>query len=251
MTTAGPVSDTGHADPRLAAALSGWADRPGQAAAAEVYAALASARVFAAISATAAAGSGAQMAVLTLTGSAGGQALPAFLDVGTVVRFHAGARPKALSGPDACGAALADGAVAVLLDPPGAAFVITGPSLADLAAGRVPIAGTSLSSRRTTAALTAPDRGDPVLLAALATALDSEPVRAARLLEGPDGPVLGLVAQHALDAAALTALAARLRPRLGAALPPAGLDVALVDVEGPGLPVPLKTRRRRGLRRGR
>jgi len=247
------MTDTGRADGRLAAALSGWADRPDAAAAAEVYAALAGARVFAAITATPAAGSGAQMAVLTLVGSAGGRALPAFLDVDAVVRFHTGARPKALSGSDACTAALADGAVAVLLDPPGAAFAVTGGPLADLAAGRVPIAGTSLSSRRTTASLTHPDRADPILLAALAEALEPEPVRAARLLEGPDGPVLGLIPQHPLDAAALAGLVARLRPRLGEALPAAGLDVALIGPEGPGLPVPLKTRdRRRGrLRPGR
>lgn len=247
------MSDSGVADGRLAAALAGWTDRPGTATVAEVCAALAGARVFAAVTATAAAGSGAQMAVLTLTGSAGGRALPAFLDVEAVVRFHPGARPKALSGPGACAAAVADGAVAVLLDPPGAAFVVTGAALDDLAAGRVPIAGTSLSSRRTTATLSHPDRADPVLLAALAQALEPESVRAARLLEGPDGPVLGLVPQDPLDAAALAGLAARLQPRLGAALPAAGLDVALVGAEGPGLPVPLKARQRRrgGLRRDR
>jgi len=245
------VTDSGLADARLAAALVGWDDRPDAASAAEVYAALAGARVFAAITATPAAGSGAQMAVLTLRGSAGGRALPAFLDVEAVVRFHTGARPKALSGPDAGAAALADGAVAVLLDPPGAAFVVTGAQLADLAAGRVPIAGTSLSSRRTTDTLTHPTQADPILLAALVEALEHEPVRAARLLAGPDGPVLGLVPRHPLDAAALAGLAARLRPRLGGALPTAGLDVALVGAEGPGLPVPLKTRRRGLLRRDR
>lgn len=245
------MSDSGLADGRLAAALAGWAGRPDAATAAEVYAALAGARVFAAITATAVAGSGAQMAVLTVRGSAGGRALPAFLDVEAVVRFHTGARPKALQGPEACSAARADGAVAVLLDPPSAAFVVTGAALDDLAAGRVPIAGTSLSSRRTTATLTHPGQADPVLLAALARALEPEPVRAARLLEGPDGPVVGLVAQRPLDAAALAGLAARLRPRLGGALPAAGLDVALVGPEGPGLPVPLKTRRRGRLRRDR
>ncbi len=247
------MSDTGLADGRLAAALAGWTGRPDAATAAEVYAALAGARVFAAITATAAAGSGAQMAVLTLTGSAGGRALPAFLDVEAVVRFRPGARPKALSGPAAATAAVADGAVAVLLDPPGAAFVVTGAALDDLAAGRVPIAGTSLSSRRTTATLSHPDRADPVLLAALAQALEPEPVRAARLLEGPDGPVVGLVPVHPLDAAGFAALTARLLPRLGGALPAAGLDVALVGAEGPGLPVPLNLRgRRRGkLRRDR
>lgn len=249
----GPVSDTGVADERLAAALTAWTGAPSPAAAAEIHAAFAGARVFAAITATSTAehvdpGTGrraessAKMALLTLVGSAGGRALPVFLDVGAAVGFREGARPVPLSGPDACTAAWQDGAVAVLLDPAGASFVVTGSALAELAAGRVPIAGTTLSARRTTEQLTQPGQADPALLRALADALKDEAVRAARLLDGPAGPVLGLVPNHRLDAAGLAALAARVLPRLGAALPPAGLDVAVVGPDGPGLVVPVTSR---------
>lgn len=247
------VSDTGAADPRLAGALADWAGEPSSAASAEVHAAFAGARVFVAITATSTArqvgsqpgprsGSAAELALLTLLGSSGGRALPVFLDAGAAVGLRAGARPLPLSGPDACTAALQDGAVAVLLDPSGAAFAVTGSALADLAAGRVPIAGTTLSSRRTAESLTHPGATDSALVRALADALRDEPVRAARLLAGPDGPVLGLVPEQLLDAAALTALAARVLPRVSAVLPPGGLDLAVVAATGPGLPVRLRRR---------
>jgi hypothetical protein len=247
------AGDTGAGDPRLAAALSAWADAPGPATIAEVHAAFAGARVFLAITATSTgtridtgtglrAESGAELSLLSLVGSAGGRAVPAFLDVGAAVGFRPGARPLPLPGPDACTAALQDGAVAVLLDPPGAGFTIGGPVLADLAAGRVPIAGTPLSARRSTDVLTHPVEVDPALIVALAEALRTEPVRTARLLAGPDGPVLGLVPEHPLDAGALAALAARLVPRLAAVLPPSGLDLAVVAPSGPGVPVRLEKR---------
>lgn len=256
------VGDTGAADPRLACALAAWAGAPSCAASAEVHAAFAGARVFAAIAATSTArqlgsrpgprtGSSADLALLTLLGSSGGRALPVFLDAGAAVDLRAGARPLPLSGPDACTAALQDGAVAVLLDPSGAAFAVTGSPLADLAAGRVPIAGTTLSSRRTADGLTHPGASDPALVRALADALRGEPIRAARLLAGPDGPVLGLVPEQALDAAALTALAARVLPRVSAVLPPGGLDLAVVAATGPGLPVRLHRRWRSRARAGR
>jgi hypothetical protein len=247
------AGDTGTANPRLAAALRAWAAVPGLATTAEVHAAYAGARVFLAITATSTgtridagtglrAESGAELSLLTLVGSAGGRAVPVFLDVGAAVGFRPGARPLPLPGPDACTAALQDDAVAVLLDPPGAAFTIGGPALADLAAGRVPIAGTLLSARRSADALTHPVEVDPAFVAALAEALRVEPVRAARLLAGPDGPVLGLVPDHPLDAGALAALAARLVPRLAAVLPPGGLDLAVVAPSGPGVPVRLRKR---------
>ncbi len=69
-------------------------------------------------------------------------------------------------------------------------------------------------------------------------------MRAARLLDGPDGPVLGVVPRTPLDPAALAALAQRLAPRLSAPL-----DLAVVAPGGPGAEVPL--RRRGWLRRGR
>jgi hypothetical protein len=248
------VSDTGSADPRLAAALEAYAAGRSAPARAEALAALAGARVFAAVTATSTAehveaGTGlraessAEMALLSLVGSAGGRAVPLFLDAGAAVGFRPGARPVPLLGPEACAASLEDGAVAVLLDPPGAALVVTGSDLRELADGRVPVAGAPLSTARTTDALTTPAQVDAALLASLADALRGEPVRAARLLAGPDGPVLGVVAD--LTPAQLAALAARVLPRAGAA------DLALAEVaaDGPGVPVPL--RRRWGLRRGR
>lgn len=256
------MSDTGSADPRLAAALTAYAAAGTGPARAEALAAVAGARLFAAVTATStaehvAAGTGlraessAEMALLTLVGSAGGRAVPLFLDAGGAVAFRPGARPVPLPGPEACAAALEDGAVAVLVDPPGAALVITGADLRELAGGRVPVAGAPLSSARTAQALTAPAEVDETLLGALADALRDEPVRAARLLTGPDGPVLGVVlgvvADAPLAAGQLAALAARVLPRTGVP----DLALAAVAPDGPGLPVPLRRRARWGLRRGR
>ena len=249
------MSDTGGPDERLLAALKAWSAATSSgdavpAARAEVLAALAGARVFAAITATSTAehvepGTGlraessAEMALLTLVGSAGGRAVPLFLDAGGAAGFRPGARPVPLPAPDACTAALQDGAVAVLVDPPGAAFVLGGAELAALAGGRVAISGTGLSSRRTSEQLRTPQVVDPTLVQALTAALQPEPVRAARLLDGPDGQVLGLVPADSMSPGELAALAARVLPRLAGALPPEGLDVAVVSVDGPGHDIPL------------
>ncbi len=83
----------------------------------------------------------------------------------------------------------------------------------------------------------------------LAEALRDEPVTSARLLEGPDGLVLG-ISGPPLEPAGLAALAGRVMARAGDALPPQGLDLAQVGPEGPGVPLPL-SRRRGLLRRGR
>ncbi len=252
------MSDSGQADPRLAAALAAYAADGSAAARAEALAAVAGARLFAAVTATSTAehvepGTGlraestAEMVLLTLVGSAGGRAVPLFVDAATAVAFRPGARPVPLPGPEACAAALEDGAVAVLVDPPGAALVVTGAELRELAGGRVPVAGAPLSTTRTGAALTAPQDVDGALLRVLADALSGEPVRAARLLEGPDGPVLGVVADEPLAPARLAALAARVLPR--AHVP--DLAVAELPADGPGVPVPLRRRRRWAVRRGR
>lgn len=250
------MGDTGAADPRLAAALAAPGTGGRGVARAEVLAALAGARVFAPVTATSTAehvdaGTGlraessAEMALLTLVGSAGGRAVPLFLDAAGAVGFRPGARPVPLRGPEACRAALEDGAVAVLLDPPGAAVPVTGAELRELAEGRVPVAGAPLSSRVTTDRLSSPPDADPALLAALAEALRAEPVRAARLLAGPDGPVLGVVPERALAPAAVAALAARVLPRV---VEPA-LSLAVVAADGPGLAVPLRRRWWGALRR--
>lgn len=250
------MTETGLPDERLAAALSAHRGDATPATRAEVLAALVGARVFVAIRATSTAehvdaGTGlraessAEMALLSLVGSAGGRAVPLFLDAGGPVAFREGARPVPLPAPEACAAAVQDGAVAVLLDPPGAALAITGADLTELAAGRVPISA-GLSSRRTTAGLSEPEDVDPSLVDALGRALRGEDVRSARLLAGPDGLVLGLVGD--LDPAALAALAARVLERVGPNLPAGGLDLAVVAEHGSGRPVPLT---RGWLRRGR
>ncbi len=250
--------DAGRPDPRLAAALAGGAG--GGAARAEVLAALVTARVFLPLAAQALATepsattglrqeSSAQMALLSLVSPEGLRALPAFLDGHEVQRWRPDARPVPVSGADACRTALEDGAAALLLDPTGAAVVVTGSALAELAAGRVPVDG-ALSTRTATVELVDGD-ADPALLAALAAALAGEPVTAARVLSGPDGPVLGLVTS--LPPAELVALAARVRRRLGPDLPASGLDLAVVPPDGPGRPVPLPAparARRWGRRRG-
>lgn len=251
-------ADDGSPDPRLARALG--ADDGSPAARGEVLAALAGARVFLALSAEALGTeesavpglrqeSSAQMSLLSLVSSTGARALPAFLDGHEVQRWRQGARPVPVAGPLACRTALEDGAEALLLDPAGAGFVVGGPALRELAEGRVPVPGAGLSTRAVEAALTAAPPAPPALLAALAGALGPEPVVAARLLAGPDGPVLGLVPDRPLPPAGLAALAARLRDRLGADLPAAGLDLAVVSREGPGEPVPLRRGRRERWRR--
>ena len=244
------MAETGLADPRVAAALTAWQAAPGPRTRAAALAALAADRVFAAVVARSTAehvdaGTGlraestAEMSLVTLSGSSG-RAVPVFLDVPSVTGFAAGARPVRLTLPEACTAALDDAAVAVVVDPAGAALVLGATELPELAAGRLPVAGAPLSTRVAAPALTTPADPDPALLQALGDALRGEPVRAARLLDGPDGPVLGVVPSRPLDAAALAALAGRLVLRL-----PAALDLAVVPADGPGAPVPLRLRRLR------
>lgn len=242
------MTDTGLADPALAAALGEWAAGRTPATRARVLALLATTRVFAAVTARSTAehvdaGTGlraestAEMALVTLAGSTG-RGIPVFLDVPGVTGFVDGARPVRLTVPEVCRAALDDGSVAVLVDPPGAAFAISGSELTELAAGRTPVAGApGLSARTAAASLTHPQDPDPVLLDALAIALRGEKVHA-RLLDGPDGPVLGVVGDR--TPAELAALAARLAPRL-----PRPLDLAAVDDTGPGIPIGSRLLRRR------
>jgi hypothetical protein len=243
--------DTGAADPRLAQALL----HPD--ATAELHAALVGARVFAAITATSTAEhtaeatglraeSSAEMAVVLLEAPDGSRALPVFPDLLALRRWRLDARPVPLTGAQACAAALDEGAQAVLLDPAGAALPVT--DLATLAAGWVPVAGSGLASRHADTALLAPATAPPEhLVLALRAALEGEGLRSARLLDGPDGPVLGVAGAGPLLPAALAALAQRLVERLGADLPAAGLDLAEVPRTGPGHEV----LRRGWLRRGR
>jgi hypothetical protein len=258
------VTDDGAPDRRLTTALQRWTAAPGPVGRAEVLAALSGARVFLALAARAtgtevSATSGlvqeraAEMALLSVVRSDGARALPAFTDGHAVQRWRPEARPAPVPGPLACTTAREDGAVALLLDLPTAAFVVDADELAALASGRVPVPGSAVSTRRTAAALVDPSSPpDAELLAALGRALADEPVSAARLLDGPDGPVLGVVPAGPATAAELTALADRVARRLGPRLPAGGLDLAAVPPVGPGRPVALPAPARRGpLRRRR
>lgn len=249
------TGDDGRPDPRLAAAAAHWQRQPGAAERAQVLAALSSARVFLALAARATGTEldqrtglvrerGAEMAVLSVARPDGARALVAFTDGHAVPRWRPEARPVPVPGPQAAATALSDGAVALLLDPHAAAIVVDGAELAVLADGGVPVPGSQLSTRHVAVGLSAPAR--PVaaaLVAACAAALRPEAVRSARLLDGPDGPVLGVVPRRRLDPAELAALAARVADRLGADLPADGLDLAVVPVRGPGQVVPLRRRR--------
>ena len=238
------MPDLGESDRRLAAALSaGTATARSRS---ELLAALIDARLFAAVAATATgeetaavtglrAESGAELAVLLIQAADGTRALPVFSDLRELQRWRPDARPVPLTGAQACAAATEEQATAVVLDPAGVAVVIDAHEIASLAAGRVPVAGTRLSSRHAEPALSEPAAPTPPgLLTALRSALQGERLLAARMLDGPDGPVLGVVPREPLDPAGLTALAHRISSRLGSALPATGLDLAQVPRRGPG-----------------
>lgn len=246
--------DDGLADPALAAALAAGSH-------AQVLGALAGARVFSALIAVATAEevtatglraeSTADMAVVLLEAE-GARALPVFTSVPSLVQWHPQARPVALTGPEACRAALDEGAEALVLDPAGAAWEVEEAELRTLAEGYVPVLGAPLATRRADAALEAPSTPlPPGLVPALVEALREERLRDARLLQGPDGLVLGVTPRRPLDAAALTALAQRVMTRLGDELPRDGLDLAQVPPRGPGVPLRPRTVDRRPFRRDR
>lgn len=244
------VTDTGKADARLAAALQHPQDR------AELLAALVDARVFAAITATSTAEhteektglraeSSAELAVVLLENADGGRALPVFQDLPALRRWRLDARPVPLTGVQACAAARDENADAVLLDPAGASVAVT--ELDQLAKGWVPVPGSSLSSRHADTALHGPT--GPVaeeLLSALKAVLRGKGLLSARLLEGPDGLVVGVAGRTPLAAADLAALAGRIVAGLGAQLPVEGLDLAQVGPTGPGYELLRRNRFRRG-----
>lgn len=243
------------ADPLLADALAAWVLTPTRAARASVLAALGDATVYAAVTATATgehldegtglrAESGAELAVLLLEASDGTRALPVFSDLDQLRRWRLDARPQRLKGAEACAAANDEGADQVVLDPATAAMVLTRDELTSLAAGWVPVPGSALATSTTAQALTAPSEVDPTMLAALRQALRPEPVRAARLLQGRDGLVVGVVPRRALGPADLAAMAQRLITALGTALPAEGLGLMQVPAHGPGHPVRIARFRR-------
>ncbi|MDP9182520.1 MAG: SseB family protein [Actinomycetota bacterium] len=239
------MSDAGLADERLAAALTSGSH-------AEVLAAVAGARVFAAISATSTAEevtahglraeSSAEMAVL-LVEADGRRALPVFSSVGELKQWRREARPVPLLGSQACQAALDERAEEVLLDPAGAAIALSWSEVRSLAQGWVPIAGSGLASRHAETELQPPATPVPQqLIDALARALTGEQLRSARLLQGPEGLVLGVAPRRPLDPPPLATLAHRVMERLGPDLPTGGLDLAQVVSRGPGVPIPVSPR---------
>jgi hypothetical protein len=138
------VTDDGAADPQLAGALHLYdGSDPARAA---TLAALAGARVFVAITATATAEettssglraeSSAEMALVSLVASDGERAIPAFLDVAALARWRVDFRPVAVLGRDLARAALDDGAAAVLVDPAVTGFVVRRDELAALTSPR-------------------------------------------------------------------------------------------------------------------
>ncbi|MCW2544387.1 MAG: SseB family protein [Frankiales bacterium] len=243
--------EPGAADPRLAAALSNGAGTS------EVCAALVDAQVLAAVAATATghetavatglrAESGAELAVLLIEAADGSRALPVFTDVQELRRWRLDARPVQLTGAQACAAALDESAEHVVIDPAGRAAVLDLAELTAVAGGWVPVSGSGLHSKTGETALSAPNGPVPVeLVSALRAALRPERLRAARLLEGPDGLVLGVTGRSPLGAAQLAGLAHRIMIRLGESLPPAGVGVAQVAARGPGVPLIRKGQLRR------
>src|SRR3954447_11357855 len=217
-TVAG-VTDSGEADPRLARSLRSY---DGSAASqANVLAALADARIFVAITATATgvetaaetglrAESSAEMALVSILNAAGERAVPAFADTASLKRWRLDVRPVAVTATYLARAALDDGASAVLLDPAAKAVLLERTALAALADGFLPVPGSSLATRIASDDFSPPTSPPPPdLVAALASALAPERLAAARLLDGPAGPVLGVAPRRPLDAPALAALAQR------------------------------------------
>ena len=177
--------------------------------------------------------------MIVVTGADGRRALPAFTDGRTVDRWRAEARPLPVTGAQACASALASDCDVLLIDPGPAAVVLSAAEITELSHGRVPVLGSRLSTRRMTDAVLRDPAvaAAPDLLAAIGDALIGEPVAGARLLAGPDGPVVGIVLHEPLSPADLAALAERVARRLTAVLPADGMDLAVVAAEGPGQPI--------------
>ncbi|MCU1621471.1 MAG: hypothetical protein JWL79_316 [Frankiales bacterium] len=238
--------DTGTADARLAAAVAAHdGTAPSHAA---LLAALVDAQVLVAITATSTsehveegtglrAESSAELAVVLVAGADGHRALPVFTSAAAMQRWRLDVRPVRLSGPQAAQAALDEGAVALLVE--GSVSVT---ELDDVAAGWVPVLGSGLAARVGEVQLRDAAATSDDLVAALRAALAGERLRSARLLEGPDGLVLGVAPKVALGPAGLAALAQRVVGRLGDALPADGIDLAQVDPRGPGRELLRRTR---------
>src|SRR5205085_10308410 len=94
--------------------------------------------------------SSAEMALVSILNPAGERAIPAFPDVTSLKRWRLDVRPVPVATSYLARAALDDGAAAVLLDPSAKAVVIGGPDLQALAAGYLPVPGSTPATRVTT-----------------------------------------------------------------------------------------------------
>lgn len=172
---------------------------------------------------------------MLLEQDAGERALPIFPSLLALRRWNLAARPIPLTGGQACAAALDERAGAVLVDPMGTAVVLDRTEVEALASGWVPVPGTTLTARLGETEFTALAVPAPkAFVLALQAALEGEGLRSARLLQGPDGIVLGVAAAHLAGPAELAALASRVLARLGHDLPATGLDLTQVRSHGVG-----------------
>jgi hypothetical protein len=236
--------DTGAAHPGLTAALRAWAGTGVD----EVPAALLTGRVLVPIvaihtasepPATFAMPAGAvsgekstDMAVVTIRGHDGRVALPAFTSTDALTAWHPEARPLPITGARACEAALFEDADLLVLDPAGpVTYLVAGPTLRALAAGRLPV----------------PVHADPEVAEALREHLRDVPGLAAAVLlpdasvADSDGVLALLPTSHdpgfaPTDLAAALAGDPMLRDRLGR-----GLDLAVLPA-GATLPEGVRLR---------
>jgi hypothetical protein len=220
----GFAGDDGAADPRLAAALDGFAQ--GRTAEAELLAALAAARLLVPVVAVLAEDEPApgglrrekrtDMALVTLRAPGGRKALPAFTSLATLAAWNAAARPVPVETRRACLAALAEGADTVLIDLGApSSYQLQGPALRALAEGRTLL----------------PPLEDPAVREAVRAAVAAEPALAGglRLLPGRDGDLtVGVV----LAAGTTPEEAERAARRVAAAL---AADPVIRDRVGRGL----------------
>lgn len=204
------AGDAGEPDPRLVEVLVGYA--AGRAGLVDLASALAGSRLFVPVVAVAdpadsgellrtVGDSGADMAVLTLTGQDGSRALPVFTGVAALVTWDPGARPVPVEAERAAQAAVAEGCDVIVVDLGGRSAAVVPRSVVwALGQGRAWL----------------PPAEDPEVLAALARAADAvEAVREVRPEPTGTGElhvVLGLA--RGLDRARLDATTEEVRSRL-------------------------------------
>jgi hypothetical protein len=142
------ADDSGEAAPELEAALQAYAEDPSPGAAVPVYAALLSSRLLVGVEAVLveADASGADkesaMALATLVGRDGRQAVPAFSSVHTLARWRPDARPVPVHGAQVLQWTVDQAYAALVVDAAGPVpFAVEGQDLDDLARGYVPVPG--------------------------------------------------------------------------------------------------------------